>query len=67
MKWNDPIVKKTRKLRDLYARKFNYNLKLIFEDLKEKERGRNLEYKKGIEHLEAINWKIKFKSNFIIK
>jgi len=37
MKWNDPIVEETRKLRDEYASSFNYNLKAMFLDLKRKE------------------------------
>ncbi len=38
----DEIVKETRRLRDEYAKQFNYNLDLIFEDLqkKQKESGR---------------------------
>lgn len=38
----DEIVKETRRLRDEYAKKFNYDLDLIFEDLqkKQKESGR---------------------------
>ena len=38
----DEIVKETRRLRDEYAKQFNYDLDLIFEDLqkKQKESGR---------------------------
>jgi hypothetical protein len=38
----DEIVKETRRLRDEYAKQFDYDLDLIFEDLKKKqqERGR---------------------------
>ena len=38
----DEIVKETRRLRDEYSKKFNYDLDLIFEDLqkKQKESGR---------------------------
>ena len=38
----DEIVKETRRLRDEYAKQFNYNLDLIFEDLlkKQNESGR---------------------------
>lgn len=38
----DEIIKETRRLRDEYAKKFNYDLDLIFEDLqkKQKESGR---------------------------
>lgn len=38
MKWSDPIVEETRKYRDEYASSFNYNLKAMFLDLKEKEK-----------------------------
>ena len=38
----DEIVEETRRLRDEYAKQFNYDLDLIFEDLqkKQKESGR---------------------------
>ncbi len=38
----DEIIKETRHLRDEYAKQFNYDLDLIFEDLqkKQKESGR---------------------------
>ena len=32
--WNDPIVEETRRLRDEYASKFNYNIHAMVEDLK---------------------------------
>jgi len=38
MIWNDPIVEETRKYRDEYAASFNYDLKAIFLDLKNKEK-----------------------------
>ena len=31
--WQDPIVAKTRALRDEYVRQFNYDSDAIFEDL----------------------------------
>ena len=34
---NDPIVEKTRKLRDEYARRFNYDLDAICRDLMERQ------------------------------
>jgi len=34
----DPIVKEVRDARDAHARKFNYNLRAIFEDLKSKRK-----------------------------
>ncbi len=36
--WEDPIVKEIHKFREEHAKKFNYNLEAIFEDLKERER-----------------------------
>ncbi len=32
--WEDPIVAEVRKVRDEYAKKFNYDLKAMFEDMK---------------------------------
>ncbi len=32
--WEDPIVKEIHKFREEHAKKFNYNLEAIFEDLK---------------------------------
>lgn len=44
MTWSDPIVDEVRRARDAYAARFNYDLRAIFRDLKEKERrgGRTL-------------------------
>jgi len=36
--WNDPIVEETRKLRDEYAAKHNYNIHSMVEDLKQWEK-----------------------------
>ncbi len=36
----DEIVKETRRLRDEYAKQFNYNLDLIYEDLQKKQQER---------------------------
>ncbi len=36
--WKDTIVEETRKARDEYAAKFNYDLDAMYEDLKEKEK-----------------------------
>ena len=36
----DEIVKETRRLRDEYAKQFNYDLDLIFEDLQKKQQER---------------------------
>lgn len=35
--YNDPIVEQTRKLRDEYAAKFNYDLDAICNDLMERQ------------------------------
>ncbi len=36
--WTDPIVEETRRLREEHAKKFNYDLRAIFEDLKQFEK-----------------------------
>ncbi len=38
MSWSDPIVDEVRRARDAYAARFNYDLRAIFHDLKEKEK-----------------------------
>lgn len=38
MAWQDPIVEEVRKVRDAYAKQFNYDLDAIYRDLKAKER-----------------------------
>jgi hypothetical protein len=35
--WNDPIVEEVRKIRDEHAKKFNYDLRAIAEDLKKQQ------------------------------
>jgi len=35
--FEDPIVKEIRKYREEYAAQFNYDLKAIYRDIKEKE------------------------------
>jgi hypothetical protein len=32
--WTDPVVDETRRIRDEHAKKFNYDLRAIFEDIK---------------------------------
>jgi len=32
--WKDPIIEELHKIREEHAKKFNYDLKAIFEDLK---------------------------------
>lgn len=38
MMWKDPIVEETRRMKDEYASKFNYDLQAIYQDLKELEK-----------------------------
>ena len=40
----DEIVKETRRLRDEYAKQFNYDLDLIFEDLQKKQKASGRKY-----------------------
>ena len=35
--WNDPIVEEVRKIREEHAARFDYDLKKIFQDIKERE------------------------------
>lgn len=35
--WEDPIVSETRKLRKQYAEKFNFDLELIFQDIRKRQ------------------------------
>jgi hypothetical protein len=35
--WQDPIVEEVRRVREAYAKRFNYDLEAIFKDLKIKE------------------------------
>lgn len=37
--WKDEIVEETRKVREEYAEKFNYDLEAIYKDLKKQEKG----------------------------
>lgn len=34
----DPIVQEVRAIREAYARQFNFDLRAIYEDIKEKEK-----------------------------
>jgi len=36
--WKDPIVEEVRKIREEHAAQFDYDLKAIYDDLKETER-----------------------------
>lgn len=59
MMWSDPIVDEVRRIRDAYAARFNYDLRAIYRDLKEKEKhsGRKIvsyaENSTGVEPNEA--------------
>ena len=35
--WKDPIVKKTRELREEYASQFNHDADAIFEDIRKRQ------------------------------
>lgn len=35
--WKDPIVEEIQKIRESHAKKFNYDMSAIYEDLKAKE------------------------------
>lgn len=37
MKWKDEVVEEVRQIRENYAAQFDYDLKRMFEDLKNKE------------------------------
>jgi len=37
MTWKDEVVEEVRKVGEAYAAKFDYDLKRMFEDLKQKE------------------------------
>ena len=60
MTWSDPIVDEVRRARDAYAARFNYDLRAIYRDLKEKEKrsGRQVvsyaETSKGVEPNKAL-------------
>lgn len=42
--WKDEIVEEVRKIRDTHAKKFNYDLDAIYEDLKESEKRSGLKF-----------------------
>ena len=35
--WKDPVVKKTRELREEYASQFNHNADAIFDDIRKRQ------------------------------
>lgn len=42
--YDDPIVAEIRKIRDSYAKQFNYDLDAIYRDIKAKEKASGLRY-----------------------
>lgn len=42
--WKDEIVEEIRKIRDAHAKKFNYDLDAIYEDLKKAEKRSGLKF-----------------------
>ena len=45
---NDPIVDEVRRIRDEYAARFNYDLDLMFLDIKKRERESGLIFVDGV-------------------
>jgi hypothetical protein len=41
--WKDPIVEKLHRYREAHAKKFNYDLNAIYEDMKIKQKQQELE------------------------
>jgi hypothetical protein len=42
--WKDPIVEEVRSIRDAYAKRFDYDLNRIYDDLKAQELKSGLEF-----------------------
>ena len=42
--WRDPIVEEIRKIREAYAARFNYDLDLIFKDIRERQKKSGRKY-----------------------
>jgi len=45
---NDPIVEEVRRVRDAHAARFNYDLRAIFLDIKNREKERGLHFVDGV-------------------
>ena len=58
--WEDPIVKEIHKFREEHAKKFNFDLRAIFFDLKEQE-------KKGKRHVVSLPIKHRKRGNSNLK
>ncbi len=54
----DEIVKETRRLRDEYAKQFNYNLDLIFEDLLKKQKESGSKTRLMLFIISSVGWSI---------
>lgn len=50
---NDPIVDEVRRVRDEHAARFNYDLRAIFLDVKQREQARGLCFVDGVAHQPA--------------
>lgn len=55
--WKDPIVEEVRKLREAHAKKFDYDLQAIYEDLKKREKTSGRQFTsltpKRVEHVDS--------------
>jgi hypothetical protein len=45
---NDPIVDEVRRVRDVHAARFNYDLDAIFQDIKKREKESGLVFIQGV-------------------
>lgn len=52
---NDPIVDEVRRVRDAHAARFNYDLRAIFLDIKNRENERGLHFVDGVARQLAPN------------
>lgn len=50
---NDPIVDDVRRVRDAHAARFNYDLRAIFLDIKNREQERGLHFVDGVAYQTA--------------
>ena len=52
---NDPIVDEVRRIRDEYATRFNYDLDLMYLDIKKREKERGLVFVDGVACQRMLN------------
>ncbi|HEY2411220.1 MAG TPA: hypothetical protein VGI40_03210 [Pirellulaceae bacterium] len=52
---NDPIVDEIRRVRDVHAARFNYDLDAIFQDIKEREKKNGLVFVQGVARQTLLN------------